>query len=57
MCLQLEAVSTHISFLKRNVDSKRNDKIEIVPVEFQKKMEYHKLEVAQHPKLNHDFHA
>ena len=33
MCLQLEAVSTHISFLKRNVDSKRNDKIEIVPVE------------------------
>ena len=57
MFLQVEAVSTHISFLKRNVDSKRNDKIEIVPVEVPKQMEYHQLELAQDPKLNHDFQA
>ena len=52
MFLQVEAVSTHISFLKRNVDGKRNDKIEIVPVEVPKQMQ-----VAQDPKLNHDFQA
>ena len=52
MFLQVEAVSTHISFLKRNVGSKRNDKIEIVPDEVPKQMQ-----VAQDPKLNHHFQA
>ena len=47
MILQVEAVSAYISFLKRNVDGRRNDKTEIVPVEV----------ADQDPKLNHEFQA